>query len=206
MISIEEKIRVFTQYLINKERNWGKEIVGDAKVKRKELIEKSDKLIQDQKKVIEEQSYRQIYREKNKIIAEGKNKAKNLQLSQQKLILEDFNKLILDRANEMVVGDLYENYLRHSMKKIKNIFVKQKQLMITANPEDMELIKRLVSEKLGQYTVHYRENPKNGFIRGMIVEDVEGRVQSDFTMRNTIRSNYKYIGMTLNEFMKKQVN
>lgn len=81
MISIEEKMRVFSQYLINKERSWGKEIVEEAKTKRKELLEKSDDLIRREKKVIEEQSYRQIYREKNKIIAVGKTIASFLPLS-----------------------------------------------------------------------------------------------------------------------------
>ncbi len=206
MISIEEKMRVFSQYLINKERSWGKEIINDAKAKQKELAENSEKLIQREKKAIEEQSYRQIYRDKNKIIAEGKNKAKSLQLAQKKLMLEDFNDLILDRANEMVTGDLYENYLRSSMDKIKTIFTDRKKLTIKANLKDMELIKALASEKLDDYTIDYQEITKNGFIRGMIVEDDESRIQSDFSMKNTIQSNYKLIGMTLNGFMKKQVN
>lgn len=206
MISIEEKMRVFSQYLINKERSWGKEIVEEAKTKRKELLEKSDDLIRREKKVIEEQSYRQIYREKNKIIAVGKTKAKSLQLAQKKLILEEFNDLILDRANEMVTGDLYEKYLSSSMDKVNTIFTKQKKLTIKANLSDMDLIKRLASEKLGHYTIDYQEISKDGFVRGMIVEDDMGRVQSDFSMKNTIGSNYKLIGMTLNGFMEKQVN
>lgn len=206
MILIEEKVHVFSQYLISKEREWGREIVEEAKNKRQELLENSEKLINDEKRAIEERSYRQIYRDKNKIIAEGKNKAKNLELAQKKLMLSEFNDLILESANKMVVGKRYENYLRFSMEKVSSIFGDRKKLVITANLEDVDLIKKLAEEKLEGYEISYKRNSKKDFVRGMIVEDDQGRVQSDFTMNNTIRNNYKLIGMTLSGFMKKQVS
>jgi vacuolar-type H+-ATPase subunit E/Vma4 len=42
-------------------------------------------------------------------------------------------------------------------------------------------------------------------IGGLIVEDSDRLIYCDFTVENLITTNYKYIGMTLNEFMENRV-
>jgi len=204
MISVEEKLRVFTQYLLSKERKWGKDIIYEAKEKKKALLADSKERIQKEKRSIEERSYQTIFRDKNKIIAEGKNKAKTLELEEKNRILGDFNQLIREKAREYLTETVYTNYLRDCIVQIPQVFGSKKELVVYVNERDFDQIKAIIEEELDEYTIEYHQDCQD-CIGGFIAEDAEGRLHCDFTVENLIKSNYKLIGMTLNGFMEKQV-
>jgi vacuolar-type H+-ATPase subunit E/Vma4 len=203
MISVEEKLRVFTQYLIKKERTWGKDIIQDARNKQKELLDQSEAYLKKEKHAIEERSYRVIYRDKNKIIAQGKNKAKNLELAEKNIILKDFNELILKKAQDLIKGDVYKSYLESCLKQVPDVFKDTSKLIISCNQKDHEMVKKIVDRELTAYETDYRFEESECCIGGLMVEDGQGRIQINFSIENLIQGNYKTIGMTLNGFMKK---
>lgn len=205
MISIEEKLRVFTQYLLSKERKWGKDIIYEAKDKKKALLIDSEQKIIKEKRAIEERSYHTIFRDKNKIIAEGKNKAKTLELEEKNRILLDFKQMIREQARDYLTEDVYSNYLRDCAIQIPQVFGSKKDIVVFVNERDFNQIKTILDEVLDNFTVEYRQECTD-CIGGFIAEDAEGRLHCDFTVENLIKSNYKLIGMTLNGFMEKQVS
>jgi len=205
MISVEEKLRVFSQYLLNKERTRGKSIIEDVNNKQKELQEVSKQKIEKVKKDIEEHNKKIIFRDKNKLISEGKNRAKTLELEEKNHILIDFNQLIIAKAKEFVVKDVYHDYLRNCITGIPEIFGKKRELIVFVNKRDLDQIKALINDQLNDYSVEYRKEIKNT-IGGIVVEDAESRMHCDFSVENLINTKYKFIGMTLNEFMEKQVS
>ncbi|MDO9493053.1 V-type ATP synthase subunit E [Acetobacterium sp.] len=205
MISVEEKLRVFTQYLLGKERKWGKDIIYEAKDKKKALLIDSEQKIIKEKRAIEERSYHTIFRDKNKIIAEGKNKAKTLELEEKNRILLDFNQMIREKARDYLTEDVYGNYLRDCAIQIPHVFGDIKDIIVFVNEQDFDQIKTIMDEALDSFTIEYRQECTD-CIGGFIAEDAEGRLHCDFTVENLIKSNYKLIGMTLNGFMEKQVN
>jgi vacuolar-type H+-ATPase subunit E/Vma4 len=204
MISVEEKLRVFTQYILSKERKWGKDIIYEAKEKRDALLEDSWEKIRKEKRSVEERSYHTIFRDKNKIIAEGKNKAKALELEEKKRILLDFNQIIREKARAYLTEEVYERYLRDCIAQIPQVFKSKKELVVFVNERDYEQIKNLIDEQLDGYAVNYHKNCQD-CIGGFIIEDEEVSLHCDFTVESLIKSNYKLIGMTLNGFMEKQV-
>lgn len=204
MISVEEKLRVFTQYILSKERKWGKDIIYDAKEKRDLLLEDSRQKVKKEKKSIEERSYHTIFRDKNKIIAEGKNKAKTLELEEKKRILQDFNRIIREKARQYLTAEVYDQYLRDCVSQIPQVFTDKKELIIFVSEGDLEKIKAIIDEQLDGFAIEYCQECQD-CIGGFIVEDVNGNLHCDFTVESLIRSNYKLIGMTLNGFMEKQV-
>ncbi|WKY43356.1 V-type ATP synthase subunit E [Eubacteriaceae bacterium ES2] len=203
MISVEEKLRVFTQYLIKKERTWGKDIIQDARNKQNELLDQSEAYLKKEKHAIEERSYRVIYRDKNKIIAQGKNKAKNLELAEKNIILKDFNELILKKAQDLIKGDAYKSYLENCLKQVPDVFKNTRKLIISCNQKDHDTIKEIADRELTAYEIDYRLEESECCIGGLMVEDGQGRIQINFSIENLIQGNYKTIGMTLNGFMKK---
>ncbi|MGV8907290.1 MAG: V-type ATP synthase subunit E [Acetobacterium sp.] len=205
MISIQEKLQVFTQYLLKRVRSSGKEIINDAKDKQQELIESSKLKIIEATRAIEEHSYHTIFRDKNKIIAIGKNKAKTLELEEKNRMLRDFNQIILEKAKEYITNDVYKNYLSDCVEEIPAVFKEKKDLIVVAKEQEIPLIKGYIQEKLSDYLVEYRVQTKD-IIGGIIVEDADRRIRCDFTVDNLIKTNYKLIGMTLNGFMEKQVS
>ncbi|WP_373484510.1 V-type ATP synthase subunit E [Acetobacterium sp.] len=204
MISVEEKLRVFTQYLLNKERKWGKDIIYEAKEKKQAMLVDSEEKIVKEKRTIEERSYHTIFRDKNKIIAEGKNKAKTLELEEKNRILLDFNQLIREKAREYLTEEVYTNYLRDCIVQIPQVFGNKKGIVVFVNERDFSQIKAIIENELDGFAVEYHQDCQD-CIGGFIVEDAEGRLHCDFTVENLIKSNYKLIGMTLNGFMEKQV-
>ncbi|AFA49165.1 V-type ATP synthase subunit E [Acetobacterium woodii] len=205
MISVEEKLRVFTQYLLNKERKWGKDIINDAKEKREALLEESSQKINKEKRAVEERSYHTIFRDKNKIIAEGKNKAKTLELEEKNRILRDFNQMIREKVEPFLTQEVYSDYLRNCIVQIPQIFGNKKEIIVFVYERDLEQIKKIMAAELNDFSIEYRVGC-NDCIGGLIVEDSEGRIHCDFTVENLIKTNYKLIGMTLNGFMEKQVS
>lgn len=204
MISVEKKLQVFTQYLLKKERKWGKDIVNDAKEKRIELLAASDKKMEKDRHSIEERSYHIIYRDKNKTIADGKNKAKTRELEEKNKLLMDFNQLILLKAKDFLDTEIYFDFLTQCVKDIPEVFKEKKDLIIFLNLREKDIIEKLVKEVLPDYRVEYKEQ-NSETIGGIIVQDNANRIHCDFTVDNLIKTNYKQIGMTLNGFMKGQV-
>ncbi|WP_158308587.1 hypothetical protein [Eubacterium callanderi] len=49
MISVEEKLGVFTQYLLRKQREWGKQTINTAKDKKLEMVKASGEKNQGRK-------------------------------------------------------------------------------------------------------------------------------------------------------------
>jgi vacuolar-type H+-ATPase subunit E/Vma4 len=205
MISVEEKLRVFSQYLLNKERSWGKGIITDVKNKQKELLESSRQKIEKEKTAIEERNKHTIFRDRNKIIAEGKNKAKTMELEEKNRILTDFKQLIFTQAKAFLTKPVYSDYLSSCVSGIPDLFEGKKELIIFVNERDLPEVMGLVNDLLKGYSIEYRNNTTD-IIGGIIVEDAEKRIYCDFSVENLINTNYKFIGMTLNEFMEKQVN
>ena len=84
MISIEEKLSVFEQYLIKKQQDTQKDTLEVSRKSREAQLLTAKNRLEDEKRSIEEHSYHVIFRDKNKIIADGKNRAKDITLSTKK--------------------------------------------------------------------------------------------------------------------------
>ncbi len=200
MISVEEKLAVFTQYLLKKQRDAGKVTIDAAKEKREVLLKEAEEKLNEDRRNIEERNYHVIYRDKNKIIADGKNTSKNKLLEQRCRILDDFKDTILDISKDYVGTPEYNEYLDHCLQKIPENFNDIKNIRIFALKEDRDFLKKEVARILPDYTVTF-ENA-SGLIRGgLIVRDGQNRLNCDFTINNLIRDNSRFIGMRLNEMM-----
>ena len=204
MISIEEKLQVFTQSLLNKERQNGMKIINEAKNKKAEQIAESQKKLAKEKSDLENRSGHAIFRDRNKILAEGKNKAKALELEERNRILLEFNQLIHIKAAAYLTDTVYSQYLLDCIQRIPEIFAEKKALVVYLNNQDLIQIKTLFESNLDGYTVEYRNLTKKS-IGGMIIEDSDRFSYCDFTIENLINTNHKYIGMTLNAFMENRV-
>ena len=204
MISVEEKLGVFTQYLLRKQREWGKQTINTAKDKKLEMVKASGEKIKEEKRSIEERGYHVIFRDKNKIIAQGKNTAKTELLEEKSRILEDFKQAVLDEARNYVGTEIYRGYRVKCLETGPNILRDRKDIIIFVNDPDSAFGKQNASRVLPDYTITFDALPA-GTIGGIVVRDTDNRINCDFTVENLVRTNYKTIGMHLNEVMEKQV-
>ena len=202
MISVEQKLSVFTQYLLKKQKDSGKEIIDSAKEKRDQMVKTSEEKIKKEKHNIEERNYQVIFRDKNKIIAQGKNVAKNAFLEQHNTLFEDFKQTIWKVADTYVGTDDYNHYLEKCVKKIPDTFDSCKDIIIFSTSKDQKVVQNLILQYLSDYNVTYKEIDDE-LVGGIIIRDAENRINCDFSIANLIRDNSKFIGMKLNEIMGK---
>ena len=203
MISVEEKLAVFTQYLLKKQRGKGKETIDGAKRKKENLLIKADETVKEDKRTIEERSYHVIYRDKNKIIAQGKNTAKNQLLEEKSKLLDDFKKTIWEVSHEYVGTPIYKDYLRRCLSRIPEIFGDCKQLKVFALPEDHDFILEESKKILKGYDLYFDDVSIKIIKGGIIVREMDNRLNCDFSIVNLIRDNGKIIGMQLSKIMDK---
>lgn len=205
MISVEEKLGVFKQYLLKKQREWGKETINAARQETAELEKALAAKIKEDKHSIEERNYHVIFRDRNKIIAQGKNAAKTAELEERNRILSDFGQTILETAKDYVGSDVYKAYLEKCVANIPNILGNRKEIRIFVNDGDMAVVKKAAATTLSDYTIEYDALPA-GTIGGIVARDKDNRINCDYTVENLILSNKKIVGMRLNEVMEKQVD
>lgn len=205
MISVEEKLGVFRQYLMKKQREWGKQTINAAKDDSMEIERAAKIKMKEEKHAIEERNYHVIYRDKNKIIAQGKNAAKTAELEERSRIFSDFNKTILAEAENYVDTAIYREYLRNCIAHIPTVLKTHKEIRILINNRDRDCVEKAASEFLSDYVIEYDSLPKDS-IGGIIVRDKENRINCDYTVENLIQENRKLVGMRLNEIMEKQVD
>ena len=205
MISVEEKLGVFKQYLLKKQREWGKETINAARQETAELEKALAAKIKEDKHSIEERNYHVIFRDRNKIIAQGKNAAKTAELEERNRILSDFGQTIFETAKDYVGSDVYKAYLEKCVANIPNILGNRKEIRIFVNDGDMAVVKKAAATTLSDYTIEY-DAFHAGTIGGIVARDKDNRINCDYTVENLILSNKKIVGMRLNEVMEKQVD
>lgn len=205
MISVQEKLSVFSQYLLEKQRKAGKETIDNAKAERDRLLAESAERIKCEVNSAEERSYRVIFRDQNKIVAQGKSTAKNSYLAERTEIYDDFMETILEESKAYLGTALYQDYLRKCIAKIPGILPETKEIIIYVGEADAAFVKKEAAAVLGDYTIEYRPTDET-IIGGIIARDRDERVNADFTLRNLISENKKLIGMRFSKTMEAQVN
>ena len=204
MITVEEKLSIFTQYLLRKQRELGQEKIGEVKDKCQALIKLSNDKIAKDKRSIEERNYHVIFRDKNKIIAQGKNNAKNSRLALRSCLLDDFKKTIVNEAKSYFGSDLYKEYLKNCIQSVPEILGEHEGLIIAVHEADLEIVKTYAESFLENYQVEFVElDPL--LTGGLKVKDSEEQISCDFTIENLVRENNKLIGLRLEEIIEKQV-
>lgn len=204
MISVEQKLGVFTQYLLGKQRDYGKKTIDNARLERRKLLSDSEEHIKAEKHSIEERGYQLIYRDRNKIIAQGKNAAKASYLEVRSQMFDDFIETVIQKSKAFIGTETYKNYLSNCLTKIPAVLGDHKSIILYVADFDKGYLLSEVSKKLPDYTIEYRPLDKK-YEGGIIVRDQEERINGDFTIDNLILENYKQIGIRLLKTMGEQV-
>ena len=202
MISIEEKLSVFEQYLIKKQQDAQKNTIELSEKNRKAQLSTAENRLEVEKRSIEEHGYHVIFRDKNKIIADGKNRAKDMTLTTKKEIVNDFNKTLLIRAKDFVGSQIYENYLIRMISEIPMIYENKKKLIVYTLPSDRNFVKQTFQRFLPDFQCDFRDMNVNKQC-GMIVNDEEEMFFCDMTIGKLIEENQKKIGLMLMQLLSK---
>ncbi|MGI6110422.1 MAG: hypothetical protein ACOYB8_11350, partial [Eubacteriaceae bacterium] len=175
MISVQEKLNVYRQYLLRKLTQEHEQAVTDAKDKAAEQIHAADIKLAEDKKAIEDRNDRVEFRDGTKIVAEGKTHAKNAMLSLQREEEEVFSQDIVEQAQKLHGTPIYNQYLTNCLEDLGRSGIKKQELTVTILPDDIEAFKKDAQAALPGFTFVFEE-PEGKFVGGFIARDKDGRV------------------------------
>jgi vacuolar-type H+-ATPase subunit E/Vma4 len=202
MISVEEKVSVFTRYVLNRERNYGKDIVNVAKDERNEMIEENDRLIEEKISSINERTDKKIFQEENRIIAKAKTDAKRTYLKAKNELLDDFLEAIMEKSENILDNEEYLKYLERCFKQIEYNFVNVKEINIFCTKEDAAHCNEFGEKYLSNYNWKVLTS-EQGMVGGILVKDSNNRFSLDLSIRNQLKKSMNEIGLILNEIVEE---
>lgn len=188
MPSIERKINIFKQELLQKIAKDREEKVSRAQEQADQEIKNADILLNRQKDQIIERYDKLEQRNVNKILSEGSSKAQDLVLDTKKKIRDDFKRTLLNRAKAFLKDNKYQDYLESCVIDIKNQIPQPESLILFSNDSDLQLIKQLKDKYLPDYQIEYKVLPEQE-IGGIVIRDQDERTSFDYSIRNRIDEN-----------------
>lgn len=199
MYSVEEKLAVFSGFLLEQQQKEAEKLIRSAEAQRDEKIRSAEQALEKEKQAIEDHSYQNIFRDTNRAIAAGKSSAKEMRLFQEKAIRDDFEHTLIAKAEDYIAGSpLYLSYLQRCSEKLFELFPGVAQLMVSCRPQDRDRIRSFVDPSIELVF----EDSDQEVIGGMIVRDGSNRFSCDFSVAALIRDHEAEISLALGRLMK----
>lgn len=205
MVSVEEKVLIFSEELNSQVEKAKKEKLNLAFEEAKALEILADQQIKEQNQLIKERYEKQENKAVSKLIAEGKNESRDLLLKTRKEINQNFYELLLEKINEFLNSMLYEDYVYNSLKEFRENFNNPQEIKFYINTNEIKKFDYIIKNILADYDINFLELPKKN-IGGFIIQDKDDRVNYDFSLSELISENLEKSEIFLQEFISNISN
>jgi len=207
MITIEEKLNVFTKMVLGKVQDEYQAKLNELTEKNNILIEQQrEELIEKKKKILQEYiSKGEI--EKEKLISKAKVERKRMILAKKEELIDKLMDNIFKMSDQYTYRKKYEEYIRGVIKRVLQEFKDKNHLNIYVLKRDVERFKELIYNEAKR--ADFPEDKitimetKEDIIGGLIAVDGDETVRIDYTLRGLIEENRRIIGQRLVEELEK---
>lgn len=200
MITVEEKLEVFTKLVYNKVRNECEIELADMHNKSKQEFEAKREELRKKAKVLIKKSINKGKKEKNDIITRAKQQSQKNILNYQKNLFTQLLEEITIEAKKIVKTDIYDKYIESSIRKIVISF-KEEEMTFYIIKDEVGKFETFLKEyevkynlKLRNYKIDYTNDD---IIGGFIVENKDKTIRIDLTILTLIEDSKAYIGRIL---------
>lgn len=201
MISVQEKLNIYRQFLAQQNQEDHDKVIGEAEQRAADEKAAAEVKLAEQEAAIRDHLVRIENRDAVKIVSEGKSYVKDARLRLQKQLTEEFEQEILKLAEDYYGTRAYYDYIKNCVQGLSRARLQPQELTISIRPEDEHVFLDDAREYLPGFTFKFVPPEKNSY-GGFTATDKGGRVNYDFTVYNLVESNKKYIGMELRKAMK----
>ncbi len=199
MITVEEKLEVFTKLVYNKVRNKCEKELADMHNKSKQEFEAKREEIRKKAEVLIKKSINKGKKEKNDIIMRSKQQSQKNILNYQKKIFTQLLEEITIEAKKIVKTDIYDKYIESSIRKI--VISSKEEMTFYIIKDEVGKFENFLKEyevkynlKLRNYKIDYTNDD---IIGGFIVENKDKTIRIDLTILTLIEDSKAYIGRIL---------
>lgn len=207
MITVEEKLNVFSKLVFEKEQHECKKILEELDKKNNELLEKAKKEVEEKRESLIQKHTKLAQREKDQLISEAKvNKRKKI-LEKKDELLQQLIKEVEQKALLFTETNEYAIYLNNKISEVLSNFNKNEVIVFQLTKKDIERYENNIYrfiEELGYSKNNIKIVSMNEDIIGGVIatkEDLTFRVNC--TMKMQILENKHMIGQILYEDLKQ---
>jgi vacuolar-type H+-ATPase subunit E/Vma4 len=208
MITVEEKLDVFTKLVLEK-------VQREYEEKKKEIDEKNNEIIQGHKSEISERAHKLIINitgrgeiQKNRLISRAKVEGKRIVLSKKEELLEKLIGNIEGKAVQFTYEDDYKGYIVNSLCEALENLKNKESIILFLTDKDRDRYRELIINTVrengfdSENTQIQRLEP--GLIGGVIAIDREKTVKVDCTIKTRIEDNRNMIGRVLYDALDRK--
>ncbi|MCX7903365.1 MAG: hypothetical protein N2486_02530 [Caloramator sp.] len=184
MVTIEEKIRLFTELVYQKIEKENKEEIERFNESFKNLLEEKKREFEEEFNRKREERIKKANEEAQRIISKARYEQKRMLFRKRDEIFNRFNEDLKVKLEEFTKSNQYKDWLLNSLKKI----FENKNYKLILTHKDFELLKPYI----GGYKVEFDD----GLIGGFILED-ENRMRIDHSLKALMEDKKEKIGQIL---------
>lgn len=207
MVTIEEKLRLFSKLVYQ-------DIIYESEEKIKEIEAKNNILVEEYKKELEEKAKKviqnmdlKIEQKKNEMISKANMEAKQKLLSKKQELLELLIEEQKSKAKAFVNTREYDLYFKNNFEEILNELKAFKGIRIEVLPQDREKFHTFIEKSMEDRGIStdkicYVEGNKT-MIGGMIVSNEEGSIRYDASIASLLEDKRPFIMKRMYEELEK---
>ncbi len=207
MITVEEKLNVFTKLVLEKVQKEYEEKLTELEKKNDNVLNEHRKKIEDKKEKIIKDMINKGKIEKNRLISRASVEKKRKILTKRQELIDRLIKNITDKVNNFTQEESYKTYLQKvTIKVLENLKDKNNiQLYITKRDSEKYMVE--IQNKVKDLGIDINnieiKTLENEYIGGVIGLDKDKTVRIDQSLKTLIEDNRDVIGTRLNKALEE---
>lgn len=201
MITVEEKLNIFSKLIFEKVQNESDEILDKMYRENKKIIEDYRDEIKKKEDELINKKVRSGQLEKNRMISDANSEYKKNILNKNNDLFKRMIRQIERLAREFTTSEKYVQFLNKILMNVLSEFEKDESITIFVMKKDYEkhienILKSLIDNNFDTNRVKIEIIPKD-IIGGVIIVNSINTIRIDLSIKNKIEENKNYIGQML---------
>lgn len=184
MITVEEKLKLFSKIVFEKVEKKNEDQLSEYEKMHKSIINNKTGEFEKQANSMLEKGMNEIEKEKVLIISKAKMNEKKLILKTKNNLLNELLLSLAEQLKSFVNTDKYKEMFIDEINKTSSVLKDSNEIIVELTGKDMERFKGDIKKAFKNKSVELKEN--NDLIGGFYAIDVKNEVKVDFSLMNKI--------------------
>ncbi|MCX7884334.1 MAG: V-type ATP synthase subunit E [Caloramator sp.] len=200
MITIEEKLNLFTKLIYDKIEKENESLLKKFNLEYGNLLDEKKKEFEKQAEQLRKENEKNIEKQKLQIISKAKIEEKKIILEKRKEIFDEVLDALMAYCDDFTDKDEYREMFLNDLSKILKEMDSINNLQITITSKDFKRFKDVILNMFNDKNVDLNED--NDIIGGFIITDKEKNIRIDMSMKDRILNSKELIGEKIFEALQ----
>jgi V/A-type H+-transporting ATPase subunit E len=195
MVTVEEKLKLFSKILFDKVGKKNKSKLDECESLQKSIIDEKTGEFKKQADIMLEKCLNECDKEKVLIVSKAKMNEKKLILKTKNNLLNELLSALTDKMQSFVDTDEYKSLLFDELNKTSTALKDSSNIIIELTGKDIKRFEKTVRSTFKNKNVDLKEN--NYLIGGFCAIDEKNDIKVDFSLESKIDLSKEYAGEQL---------